>query len=178
MSDKNLRTGAALQEWRTSMGLSAKRLGELIGITQRSINRAEKSAKLGVQMKLAIELLRSRLAYGEIDLQSYREPILRPEAASKKTPAKLPSPRSDWHGELRTGTDLRRWRECIDLYQKELAELLNVDVTSLIRAERSDAPSSRLTYGAELLKTKISSGDLDLRTIKDARVKRGRPKKI
>jgi transcriptional regulator with XRE-family HTH domain len=73
---------------------------------------------------------------------------------------------------------LRRWRECIDLYQKELAELLNVDVTSLIRAERSDAPSSRLIYGAELLKTKISSGDLDLRTIKDARVKRGRPKKI
>jgi hypothetical protein len=46
-----------------------------------------------------------------------------------------------------------------------------------VRAEQSDSPSSRLIYGAELLRTKILSGALDLRMLKKSRARRGRPKK-
>ena len=39
-----------------------------------------------------------------------------------------------WHGQLRTGVDVRAWREAQGLYVKELAELLGVTPESLIKA--------------------------------------------
>jgi len=77
---------------------------------------------------------------------------------------------SRWHGELRTGADLRRWRESVGLYQKELAVLLDAAVTSLVRTEQSQSPSSRVIYGVELLREKLSNGQLDFRPLL-----RGRP---
>jgi hypothetical protein len=125
--------------------------------------------------------LQSRLEHGEVDIpSSLGEPSRRGRPPKDKplVVREEASPYgSHWHGELRTGSDLRRWRESVGLYQKELAKLLHVDVTSLVRAEQSDSPSSRLIYGAELLRTKILSGDLDLRMLKKSRARRGRPKK-
>jgi transcriptional regulator with XRE-family HTH domain len=82
-----------------------------------------------------------------------------------------------WHGELRTGTDIRRWRESIGIYQKELAKLLGVDVSTLVRAEQSVSPSSGLIYGAELLRKKVSLHEFDVAEIKKYRSRRGRPRK-
>jgi transcriptional regulator with XRE-family HTH domain len=180
-SGKRLLTGADLHAWRTRMAISAKDLGKLTGVTERSVHRAEKSVKLGPKVQLALELLRSRLEHGEVDLpSSLEEPSRRgrpPKDNLLVVREEASSYGSAWHGQLRTGTDLRRWRESIGLYQKELAKLLDVDVTSLVRAEHSESPSSRLIYGAELLLTELLSGDLDLRILKKGRVRRGRPKK-
>ena len=82
-----------------------------------------------------------------------------------------------WHGGLRTGADIRAWRKSAGLYVKELAELLGVVPASLIRAEQSQSPSSRIVYGAELLRAKVLSGEVDLRSITQARVRRGGRKK-
>jgi transcriptional regulator with XRE-family HTH domain len=178
---KRLQTGAELHAWRTRMAISARQLAKLIGVTERSIHRAEKTGRLGTKITLAMELFLSRLAHGEIDLPSSLEAPSRRGRPPKDQPLVVreeASPYgSPWHGELRTGTDLRRWRESIGLYQKELAKLLDVTPPSLRRAEHSDSPSSRLIYGAELLRTKILSGDFDLRIITKDRVHRGRPKK-
>ena len=57
-------------QWRNRMEISAKELAKLIGVTERSIHRAEQSRKLGTKIKLAMELFQSRLAHGEIDLPS------------------------------------------------------------------------------------------------------------
>ena len=73
--------------------------------------------------------------------------------------------------------DIRRWRNSIGLYQKELAKFLNVDVGTLVRAEQSATPSSRLIYGTELLRKKIDDGELAIYTLKKGRARRGRPKK-
>ena len=118
-------------------------------------------------MKLAMELLQSRLAHGEIDLPSALGAAPRRGRPPKQETLVVREPTisygSHWHGELRTGADLRRWRKQVGLYQKELAKLLNVTSPTLRRAEQSDSPSSRLIYGAELLRTKILSGEFDLR---------------
>ena len=178
---KRLQTGADLHAWRTRMAISAKELGQLIGMTERSVHRAEKGGNLGTKIKLALELLQSRLEHGEIDLpSSLGEPSRRGRPPKEASLAVREEPSlygSHWHGELRTGADLKRWRVSIGLYQKELAKLLNVDVTTLVRAEQSESPSSRLIYGAELLRTKLLSGDLDLRILKKSRARRGRPTK-
>jgi transcriptional regulator with XRE-family HTH domain len=73
--------------------------------------------------------------------------------------------------------DIRRWRNSIGLYQKELAKFLDVDVGTLVRAEQSATPSSRLIYGTELLRKKIDDGELAIYTLKKGRARRGRPKK-
>jgi DNA-binding XRE family transcriptional regulator len=163
------------------MAVSAKELAKLIGVTERSIHHAEKTGKLGGKVKLAMELLQSRMAHGEIDIPSTLGAAPRRGRPRKEDTFVVREPTipygSHWHGELRTGADLRRWRKQVGLYQKELAKLLNVDVTSLVRAEQSESPSSRLIYGAELLRTKILSGELDLRILIKGRARRGRPKK-
>jgi hypothetical protein len=51
------------------------------------------------------------------------------------------------------------------LYVKELAELLAVVGRSLMLAERSDSPSSRIVYGVELLRAKVLSGEIDIGAI-------------
>ena len=178
---KRLQSGADLHAWRIRMEVSAKELSKLIGVTERSIHYAEKTGKLGSKVKLGMELLQSRMAHGEIDLPSALGAAPRrgrPRKEETLVVREEPSYYgSHWHGELRTGTDLRRWRKQVGLYQKELAKLLNVTPPTLRHAEQSDSPSSRLIYGAELLRTKILSGDLDLRIITKGRVHRGRPKK-
>jgi DNA-binding XRE family transcriptional regulator len=68
-----LRTGTALQAWRNQMALSAKELAKLIGVTERTIHRAERTNKLGSKIKLGMELLQLRLAHGEITASSGSE---------------------------------------------------------------------------------------------------------
>jgi DNA-binding XRE family transcriptional regulator len=180
-SRKRLQTGAELHEWRTRMMISARQLGKLIGVTERSIHRAEKTGRLGTKITLAMELFLSRLAHGEIDLPSSLEAPSRRGRPPKYEPMVVSEDEghyvADWHGELRTGTDIRRWRKSIGLYQQELAMLLQVTPHTLRRAEQSDSPSSGLIYGAELLRTKLLSGNFDLDDFKKMRVHRGRPKK-
>src|SRR5271167_4542223 len=180
-SSKRLQTGTDLHAWRIRMAISAKELAKLIGVTERSIHRAEQSPKIGIKVKLAMELFQSRLAHGEIDIHSALGAAPRrgrpPKEETLVVRESTISYGSHWHGELRTGADLRRWRKQVGLYQKELAKLLNVTPPTLRHAELSDSPSSRLIYGAELLRTKILSGDIDLRIITKGRVHRGRPKK-
>jgi transcriptional regulator with XRE-family HTH domain len=180
-SGKRLQTGTDLHAWRIRMEISAKELAKLIGVTERSIHRAEQSPKIGIKVKLAMELFQSRLAHGEIDILSALGAAPRRGRPPKEETLVVQEPTvsygSQWHGELRAGVDLRRWRKQVGLYQKELAKLLNVTPPTLRRAEESDSPSSRLIYGAELLRTKILSGDIDLSIITKGRVRRGRPKK-
>jgi transcriptional regulator with XRE-family HTH domain len=180
-TSKRLQSGADLRAWRKAHGVSAKELAKLIGLTERSIHRAERRPKIGTKVKLAMELLESRLKHGEIDIPSALGAAPRRGRPPKQETLVVREPTisygSHWHGELRTGADLRRWRKQVGLYQKELAKLLNVTPPTLRHAEQSDSPSSRLIYGAELLRTKILSGDIDLRIITKGRVHRGRPKK-
>jgi DNA-binding XRE family transcriptional regulator len=61
-SSNRLRTGAELHQWRTRMAISARQLGKLIGVTERSIHRAEKTGILGSKITLVMELFLSRLS--------------------------------------------------------------------------------------------------------------------
>jgi transcriptional regulator with XRE-family HTH domain len=173
-------TGDQLHRWRVERGLTAKRLGELIEVTERSIHRAERGGRLSARIKVAMKLLEARIAHGEITL-SGEDQVLERIGRRRDRDARLREPEAkygeEWHGQLRTGADIRAWRESVGLYVKELAELLGVVGPSMMRAERSDAPSSRIMYGVELLRAKVLSGELDLRVVTERRPKRGRPKK-
>jgi DNA-binding XRE family transcriptional regulator len=175
-SAKRLQSGADLHAWRIRMEVSAKELAKLIGVTERSIHYAEKTGKLGSKVKLGMELLQSRMAHGEIDLSSALGAAPRRGRPRKEETSVVREPTisygSHWHGELRTGADLRRWRKSLGIYQKELAMLLDVDVTTLVRAEKSEAPSSRLIYGAELLRKKVLLHEFDLDEMKKDRARR------
>jgi DNA-binding XRE family transcriptional regulator len=180
-TNNRLRTGADLQAWRNRMALSAKELAKLIGVTERTIHRAEQTNKLGSKIQLGIELLQSRLAHGEIILPTAQKATSQrvPPRKEETTVVREPTPAygSDWHGELRTGADIRLWRRSIGLYQQELAMLLQVTPHTLNRAEKSESPSAGVIYGAELLRTKLLQGAFDLDEFKKMRVHRGRPKK-
>ena len=175
-----LETGEQLHEWRVERGLSAKRLGELIEVTERSIHRAEQGGKIGARIKVAMKLLEARIASGEITLSRENQV---PERTRRRRNRNLvvgePGAKygKEWHGQLRSGADIRAWRKSVGLYVKELAELLGVVGPSMMRAERSESPSSRIIYGVELLRGKVLSGELDLRVITERRARRGRPKK-
>jgi DNA-binding XRE family transcriptional regulator len=180
-SAKRLQSGADLHAWRVRMEVSAKELAKLIGVTERSIHHAERTGKLGSKVKLGMELLQSRMAHGEIDLPSALGAAPRRGRPRKEETSTVQESTifygSHWHGELRTGIDLRRWRKSLGIYQKELAMLLGVDVTTLVRAEKSDAPSSRLIYGAELLRKKVLLHEFDLDEMKKDRARRRLRKK-
>lgn len=173
-------TGDQLHSWRVERGLTAKRLAELIEVTERSIHRAERGGRLGARIKVAMKLLEARISHGEITL-SGADQVLERVGRRKDRDLRVREPEAkygrEWHGELRSGADIRAWRKSVGLYVKELAELLDVVGPSMMRAERSDSPSSRIIYGVELLRAKVLSGELDLRVITERRVKRGRPKK-
>jgi transcriptional regulator with XRE-family HTH domain len=171
-----LETGDQLHRWRLQRGLSAKRLGELIDVTERSIHRAERAVRLGARIKVAMKLLQARIASGEITLP--REKLVQERGRTRKgrrLAVREPGAKygQGWHGGLRTGADIRAWRKSVGLYVKELAGLLGVVSPSVIRAEQSESPSSRIVYGVELLRAKVLSGEVDLRSITRARVKRG-----
>jgi DNA-binding XRE family transcriptional regulator len=180
-SAKRLQSGAELHAWRVRMEVSAKELAKLIGVTERSIHHAERTGKLGSKVKLGMELLQSRMAHGEIDLPSALGAAPRRGRPRKEETSMVREPTSyygsHWHGELRTGADIRRWRKQAGLYQPELAKLLNVAITSVVRAEYSESPSTRLIYGVELLRSKILSGEIDIQKLTQNRPRRGRPKK-
>ena len=176
----SLETGDQLHRWRVEQGLTAKRVGQLIELTERSIHRAERGGRLGARIRLGMKLLEARIASGEIVLSPENKVVERlrrrpdrglavREAGAKYGP--------EWHGQLRSGADIRAWRKSVGLYVKELAELLAVTSPSLIRAEQSQSPSLRIVYGVELLRNKVLSGEVDLRTITEARAKRGGRKK-
>jgi transcriptional regulator with XRE-family HTH domain len=173
-------SGSQLRRWRLERGLSAKRLAELVEVTERSIHRAERGRKVGARIRVAMKLLESRIASGEVVIIGEKR-VLERMRRSKGHDLVLREPTakygSEWHGKLRTGADIRAWRKSVGLYVKELAALLGVVGPSVMRAERSDSPSSRIVYGVELLRAKVLSGELDLRVITQDRVRRGRPKK-
>jgi len=127
-----------------------------------------------------MKLLEARIASGEIVLSPENRVVerlrRRPDRglAVREAGAKYGK---EWHGQLRGGADIRAWRKSVGLYVKELAELLAVTSPSLIRAEQSQSPSLRIVYGVELLRNKVLSGEVDLRTITEARAKRGGRKK-
>ena len=176
----SLETGDQLHRWRVEQGLTAKRVGQLIELTERSIHRAERGGRLGARIRLGMKLLEARIASGEIVLSPENRVVerlrRRPDRslAVREAGAKYGK---EWHGQLRSGADIRAWRKSVGLYVKELAELLAVTSPSLIRAEQSQSPSLRIVYGVELLRNKVLSGEVDLRTITEARAKRGGRKK-
>src|SRR5271165_1832421 len=146
-TSKRLQTGADLHAWRIRMAISAKELAKLIGVTERSIHRAEQNPNIGSKVKLAMELLQSRMAHGELDLPSALGAAPRRGRPRKEETLAVREPTSSygshWHGELRTGADLRRWRKQAGFYQKELAKLLSVTPQTLRQAEQSDSPNRR-----------------------------------
>jgi len=176
----SLETGDQLHRWRVEQGLTAKRVGQFIELTERSIHRAERGGRLGARIRLGMKLLEARIASGEIVLLPENRVVERlrrkPDRglAVREAGAKYGK---EWHGQLRSGADIRAWRKSVGLYVKELAELLAVTSPSLIRAEQSQSPSLRIVYGVELLRNKVLSGEVDLRTITEARAKRGGRKK-
>jgi transcriptional regulator with XRE-family HTH domain len=176
----SLETGDQLHRWRVEQGLTAKRVGQLIELTERSIHRAERGGRLGPRIKLGMKLLAARIAAGEIVLSPENKVVerlrRRPDRGLVVREAG-PKYGKEWHGQLCSGADIRAWRKSMGLYVKEVAELLGVVVPSLIRAEQSDSPSSRIVYGVELLRAKVLSGEIDISTMKRGRVKRGPRKK-
>ena len=176
----SLETGDQLHRWRVEQGLTAKRVGQLIELTERSIHRAERGGRLGARIRLGMKLLEARITSGEIVLSPENKVVerlrRRPDRglAVREAGAKYGK---EWHGQLRSGADIRAWRKSVGLYVKELAELLAVTSPSLIRAEQSQSPSLRIVYGVELLRNKVLSGEVNLRTITEARAKRGGRKK-
>src|SRR5271166_5374619 len=146
---RRIRNGKELRAWRTRMTISARQLAKLIGVAERSIHRAEKTGNLGVKISLGMELLLSRLQHGEIDLPS----SLGATSRRGRPPAKertlvvneaAGEYKVDWHGKMATGSDIKRWRRSVGLWQKDLAVLLGVHVTTLNRAEHSSSPSPGL----------------------------------
>jgi transcriptional regulator with XRE-family HTH domain len=176
----SLETGDQLHRWRVEQGLTAKRVGQLIELTERSIHRAERGGRLGARIRLGMKLLEARIAAGEIVLSPENRVVerlrRRPDRGLAVREAG-PKYGKQWHGQLRSGADIRTWRKSMGLYVKEVAELLGVVAPSLIRAEQSESPSSRIVYGVELLRAKVLSGEIDISTIKRGRVKRGPRKK-
>jgi transcriptional regulator with XRE-family HTH domain len=175
-----LETGDQLHKWRVGRGLTAKRLAELIEVTERSIHRAERGGRLGARIRVGMKLLEARIASGEIILSTEKQVVERVRRRNDRSlVVREPGVKygKEWHGELRSGADIRAWRKSVGLYVKELAELLGVVGPSLMRAERSESPSSRIVYGVELLRAKVLSGELDLRVITQGRVRRGPRKK-
>jgi transcriptional regulator with XRE-family HTH domain len=177
----SLETGAQLHAWRVAQGLTAKRVGQLIELTERSIHRAERGGRLGARIRMGMKLLETRIASGEVVLSPEKRVVERiRRTRDSSLVVKEPGAKYGqwWHGQLRSGADIRAWRKSTGLYVKELAELLGVTSPSLIRAEQSQSPSLRIVYGVELLRNKVLSGDVDLRRITEARVKRGGRKKV
>src|ERR1700741_5274227 len=130
-----LETGDQLHRWRVEYGLTAKHLGELIEVTERSIHRAERGDRLGARIKLGMRLLEARIASGEITLSGEKQVVVRGRPRKERSLVVREEPHirygKPWHGELRSGADIRTWRKSVGLYVQELSSLLDVDITSL-----------------------------------------------
>jgi transcriptional regulator with XRE-family HTH domain len=182
---RRIRNGKELRAWRLRIAITARQLAELIGVTERTVHRAEESGTLGVKLTLSMELLLTRLQHGEIDLPS----SLGPTSRRGRPPSKertlvvgesTPEYIADWHGKISSGSDIKRWRRSVGLWQKDLAVLLGVAATTMNRAERSSSPSPGVIYGVELLRKQIIEGEFDLdafRKIQDKTLPRKKKQK-
>jgi hypothetical protein len=75
----------------------------------------------------------------------------------------------DWHGKICSGSDIKRWRRSVGLWQKDSAVLLGVALSTMNRAERSSSPSPGIIYGVELLRKQIIQGEFDLDAFRKSR---------
>jgi transcriptional regulator with XRE-family HTH domain len=66
-------TGADLRAWRGLVGLLAREVAELIGVSERSVLRAERSAWPTGKVLAGFEQLQERLLEGKLDIR----PVLR-----------------------------------------------------------------------------------------------------
>src|SRR5262249_46875760 len=104
-----LETGDQLHRWRVERGLTAKRLGELLEVTERSIHRAESGGRIGARIRIAIKLLQARIASGEIILSTAKQVAERVrEREDRGLVVREPVAKygKEWHGELRSGADI------------------------------------------------------------------------
>src|SRR5262249_19681665 len=68
-----LETGDELHRWRMERGLTAKRLGELIEVTERSVHRSERGGRLGARLRVGVKLWQARIGSGEIVLSPEKQ---------------------------------------------------------------------------------------------------------
>src|SRR4051794_25685908 len=61
-------TGADLRAWRLAVGLLAREVAELIGVSERSVLRAERSAEPRGKVLVGFERLQDRLLEGRLDI--------------------------------------------------------------------------------------------------------------
>ena len=66
-------TGADLRAWRLLVGLLAREVAELIGVTERSVLRAERSGRPTGKVLAGFERLQERWLEGKLDIR----PLLR-----------------------------------------------------------------------------------------------------
>src|ERR1700730_16199429 len=102
---RRVKTGKDLLAWRTRMAISARQLAKLIGVTERSVHRAEQTGNLGTKIAQGMELLLVRLRHGEIDRPSAlgAAPARgRPPARQRTLVVSEDSPANvrDWHGKI------------------------------------------------------------------------------
>jgi transcriptional regulator with XRE-family HTH domain len=89
----------------------------------------------------------------------------------------MSTPKSNWNGDIKTGSDLRLWRRSLGLYLHEFALLLHVTPSTLRRAKKNQQPGARIMDGVQLVRTKILLGSLHVDEVRRNRLQRGRPKK-
>jgi hypothetical protein len=129
---------------------------------------------VGVKLTLSMELFLTRLQHGEIDLPSSLRPTAPPgrPASRRRTPVVSKSTSEsiiDWHGKISSGSDIKRWRRSVGLWQRDLAVLLGVALSTMNRAERGSSPSPGIIYGVELLRKQIIQGEFDLDAFRKSR---------
>src|SRR4051794_23713008 len=66
-------SGADLRAWRLLVGLLAREVAELIGVSERSVLRAERSVEPRGEVLVEFERLQARLLEGRLDIR----PVLR-----------------------------------------------------------------------------------------------------
>jgi hypothetical protein len=66
-------TGADLRAWRVLVGLLVREVAELVGVSERSVLRAERSARPTGKVLAGFERLQARLLEGKLDIR----PLLR-----------------------------------------------------------------------------------------------------
>jgi hypothetical protein len=74
-------TGADLRAWRRAVGLLAREVAELIGVSERSVLRAERSLEPGGKVLAGFQRLQDRLLEGKLDVR----PVLRRRWARGQT---------------------------------------------------------------------------------------------
>ena len=85
-------SGTDLRAWRQAVGLRLAEVAELIGVSERSVSRAESSAEPSRYVLVGMQLLQERLLAGQLDIRPLiqrRVPQGRPKKTGQ-TPQKKP----------------------------------------------------------------------------------------